>query len=402
MTVMISVAVAIMAGLLMTRLTNLFRLPDVTAYLIAGVVIGPYCLGALGIDGLGFTSFDAIDALGSLSNLALGFIAFAIGNEFRLSQLKNTGRQAAVIGVVQAITATLFVDAALIGMHFVMPDQISVPAAITLGAIATATAPAATLMVVKQYKARGELTDTLLAVVAIDDATALMFFGISTAIAKSIDRGGAESLLLTILKPLGEILASLALGAVIGFIYRWLVKWFTGRGNRLAATYAMVFACVGLGEMLGLSALLICMMLGAMLANTSRECDVIFEMTDRMTPPIFMLFFFLSGAGLDLTILPEVGLVGIVYVLFRVVGKVSGAWIGGKICHATPKTQKYLGFALVPQAGVAIGLATTAMTIVPEYGTRIRTIILCGTVIYELTGPVITKLALKKAGEIEA
>ena len=247
-----------------------------------------------------------------------------------------------------------------------------------------------------------KLTDTLLAVVAIDDATALMFFGISTAIAKTLDSGSSGSMVLTILKPLGEIAASLLIGAFIGFIYRWLVKWFTGRGNRLGVTYALVFLCIGLGEMLGLSSLLICMMLGAVLANTSRVCDTIFEMTDRMTPPIFMIFFFLSGAQLDISIIPSVGIVGIVYVVFRVVGKVSGAWLGGKICHASPKTQKYLGFALVPQAGVAIGLATTAMTVVPEYGPRIRTIILCGTVIYELTGPVITKLALKKAGEIEA
>ncbi|MCR5324640.1 MAG: cation:proton antiporter [Lachnospiraceae bacterium] len=385
---LIYLAIAILLSLLSSKLMKLVKLPNVTGYLIVGLIAGPYCLGLI--------PQGTVDSLGIIPTVALGFIAFSIGTQFKISFLKKVGKTPIVIAICESLGAVIVVDLAL-----VLTGN-DLPFSLCLGAIAAATAPAATLMVVKQYKAKGELTDTLLAVVAIDDATALMFFGISTAIAKSIDRGGAESLLLTILKPLGEILASLALGAVIGFIYRWLVKWFTGRGNRLAATYAMVFACVGLGEMLGLSALLICMMLGAMLANTSRECDVIFEMTDRMTPPLFMLFFFLSGAGLDLTILPEVGAVGIIYVLFRVVGKASGAWIGGKICHATPKTQKYLGFALVPQAGVAIGLATTAMTIVPEYGTRIRTIILCGTVIYELTGPIITKMALKKAGEIEA
>ena len=386
--ILLYLGIAILLSLLSSKLVKLIKLPNVTGYLIIGLIAGPYCLGLI--------PEKTVESLGIIPTVALGFIAFSIGAQFKLSFLKKVGKAPIVIAITESLGAVIVVDIAL-----VLTGN-DLPFALCLGAIAAATAPAATLMVVKQYKAKGELTDTLLAVVAIDDATALMFFGISTAIAKSIDRGGAESLLLTILKPLGEIIASLLLGAVIGFIYRWLVKWFTGRGNRLAATYAMVFACVGLGEMLGLSSLLVCMMLGAMLANTSRECDVIFEMTDRMTPPVFMLFFFLSGADLDLTILPSVGLVGAIYVIFRVVGKVTGAWVGGKICHVSPKTQKYLGFALVPQAGVAIGLATTAMTVVPEYGPRIRTIILCGTVIYELTGPVITKLALKKAGEIEA
>lgn len=386
--ILLYLAIAILLSLLSSKLVKLIKLPNVTGYLIIGLIAGPYCLGLI--------PEKTVESLGIIPTVALGFIAFSIGAQFKLSFLKKVGKAPIVIAITESLGAVVVVDIALV------LSGNDLPFALCLGAIAAATAPAATLMVVKQYKAKGELTDTLLAVVAIDDATALMFFGISTAIAKSIDQGGAESLLLTILKPLGEIIASLLLGAVIGFIYRWLVKWFTGRGNRLAATYAMVFACVGLGEMLGLSSLLVCMMLGAMLANTSKECDVIFEMTDRMTPPVFMLFFFLSGADLDLTILPSVGLVGALYVIFRVVGKVTGAWVGGKICHVAPKTQKYLGFALVPQAGVAIGLATTAMTVVPEYGPRIRTIILCGTVIYELTGPVITKLALKKAGEIEA
>lgn len=385
--ILMYLAIAILLSLLSSKLVKLLKLPNVTGYLIVGLLAGPYCLGII--------PAGTIGELGIIPTVALGFIAFSIGAQFKLSFLKKVGKTPIVIAICESLGAVIVVDAALI----LTGNDVSF--SLCLGAIAAATAPAATLMVVKQYKARGELTDTLLAVVAIDDATALMFFGISTAIAKSIDSGGVDSLIMTILKPLGEILASIALGAVIGFVYRWLVKWFTGRGNRLAATYAMVFLCVGLGEMLGLSALLICMMLGAMLANTSSVCDVIFEMTDRMTPPIFMLFFFLSGAQLDLSILPGVGLIGVVYVVFRVIGKVSGAWIGGKMSHASEKTQKYLGYALVPQAGVAIGLATTAMTVVPEYGSYIRTIILCGTVIYELTGPVITKMALKKAGEIE-
>lgn len=381
-------AIALLFALLSSKLMKLVKLPNVTGYLIAGLLVGPCCLGLI--------PAGVVESLGIIPNVALGFIAFSIGAEFRLSFLKKVGKAPVVIACMESLGAVLVVDAVLI-----LAGN-SVPFSLCLGAIAAATAPAATLMVVKQYKAKGEVTETLLAVVAIDDATALMCFGISTAIAKVIERGAEGSLVMTIVSPIIEIVGALLLGTVAGIIFRFLVKWFTGRGNRLAVTYMLVFACVGIGELTGLSSLLACMMLGAVLANTSNVSDMIFEQTDRMTPPIFMLFFFISGAELDLSILPEVGIIGVLYIVFRVVGKVAGAALGAKMSNASAKVRKYLGFALVPQAGVAIGLATTAMTVVPEYGPKIRTIILCGTVIYELTGPIITKLALRKAGEITA
>lgn len=379
-------AIALILALLSSKLMKVVKLPNVTGYLIIGLIAGPYCLNLI--------PQSAVDSLSIIPNVALGFIAFSIGAEFRISYLKKVGKAPVVIAIAESLGAVLVVDLALI------ITGNDVPFSLCLGAIAAATAPAATLMVVKQYKAKGELTDTLLAVVALDDATALMFFGISVAIAKTIEQGAGDSIVMTILKPVLEIVGALLLGALMGVLFRLLVKWFTGRGNRLGVTYAMIFACIGIADLLGLSSLLACMMLGAVLANTSSVSDMIFEQTDRMTPPVFMMFFFLSGAALDLSIIPEVGLIGIIYVVFRVIGKVSGAAIGGRLSHASAKVQKYLGFTLVPQAGVAIGLATTAMTVVPDYGPRIRTIILCGTVIYELTGPVITKLALKGAGEI--
>lgn len=381
-------AIAIVLALMSSKLMKIVKLPNVTGYLIIGLIAGPYCLNLI--------PASTVDSLSIIPDVALGFIAFSIGAEFRISYLKKVGKAPVVIAIAESLGAVLVVDLALI------LTGNDVPFSLCLGAIAAATAPAATLMVVKQYKAKGEVTDTLLAVVALDDATALMFFGISVAIAKTIEQGAGDSIVLTILKPVLEIAGALLLGAVFGVLFRFLVKWFTGRGNRLGITYAMVFACIGIAGLLGVSSLLACMMLGAVLANTSNVSDVVFEQTDRMTPPLFMMFFFLSGAALDVTIIPQVGLIGIIYVVFRVIGKVGGAAIGGKISHASSGVQKYLGFTLVPQAGVAIGLATTAMTVVPEYGPRIRTIILCGTVIYELTGPVITKLALKGAGEIEA
>ncbi len=380
-------AIGMIAALLSSKVMKIVKLPNVTGYLIIGLILGPYCLNLI--------PSGTVEHLGFITNVALGFIAFSIGAEFRLSYLKKVGKTPVVIAICESLGAVLVVDAALI----IAGND--VPFSLCLGAIAAATAPAATLMVVKQYKAKGEVTETLLAVVAIDDATALMFFGISVAIAQSIENGGSGSVLMTILKPVAQIFGALLLGAVTGVLFRFLVKWFTGRGNRLGITFALVFACLGISDMLGLSSLLACMMLGAVLVNTSNESEKIFEQTDRMTPPLFMMFFFLSGAGLDVSLIPKVGVIGLIYVIFRIAGKVSGAALGGKLCKASAKIQKYLGLMLVPQAGVAIGLATTAMTVVPNHGPQIRTIILCGTVIYELTGPVITKLALRAAGEIE-
>lgn len=379
-------ALALMLCLLMSKLMKVVKLPNVTGYLIIGLVFGPYCLKVI--------PADTVDTLSFIPEIALGFIAFSIGAEFRLSFLKKVGKSPVIIAILEALGAVLVVDAVLIATG-------QDPAfSVVLGAIAAATAPAATLMVVKQYKAKGPVTDTLLPVVALDDAAALMLFGLSVAIAKALESKGEFSFVTTVLSPLLEIFGALAIGAALGLVMVALCKWFTGRGNRLAITIAFIFATIGICDLLGWSQLLACMMLSAVFCNLSKASDIVFELTDRMTPPLFMLFFFLSGAALDISILPSVGPIGALYVVFRVAGKMLGSLVGAKVSGAPKVVQKYLGFTLVPQAGVAIGLATTAMAVVPDYGARIRTIILCGTVIYELTGPVITKLALKKAGEI--
>lgn len=379
-------AIALMLALLSSKVMKLIKLPNVTGYLMVGLLAGPYCLNLI--------PKGTVESLSVIPEVALGFIAFSIGSEFRISYLKKVGKAPVIIAILESVFAVLFVDTALIIGGF------DVPFSLCLGAIAAATAPAATLMVVKQYKAKGPVTQTLLPVVALDDATALMCFGISVAIAKTIENGAGNSVIKTILSPVIEITAALAIGAVFGIILKFLTVWFTGRGNRLALAYVFVFACIGLGDMFGLSSLLACMALGAVFANTAEASDKVFELTDRMTPPVFMMFFFLSGADLDISIIPQIGVIGILYILFRVFGKMTGSFIGATVSHTEPAVKKFLGFTLIPQAGVAIGLATTAMTVVPEYGPKIRTVILCGTVIYELTGPVITKLALRKAGEI--
>ena len=409
MSVLLSVSVAMLAGLLMTRVFKKIRLPAVTAYLVAGVLIGPYCLGAIGhTDGLGFPTMDAVSKLSLVSEVALGFIAFSIGNEFRLEDLKHTGKQATVIGVFQALMATLFVDLALIGLHYLMPDQISISQAITLGAIATATAPAATLMVVRQYKAKGPLTDLLLPIVALDDAVGLIVFAVSFGIAKTLVSGTVDMISILV-NPLVEILASLTLGAIMGWFLTQLEKLFNSNTNRLNMTIAFVFLTAALSMMefhvgpvtVGFSSLLVCMMLGTVFCNLCPLSHDLMDKTDRWTSPLFALFFVISGAELELNVFTSIAIVGIgvVYILFRSLGKIFGAMISAKWTKCAPNICKYLGITLLPQAGVALGMCMTAKQL-GEQGDLIRNIILFSVLVYELVGPLMTKMALTKAGDI--
>lgn len=382
-------AVALFAALIAGKIVKQMKLPNVTGYLVIGLLVGPY--------GLHILNTEIIQQFQIISEMALGFIAFSIGAEFKIAYLKKVGKAPVVIAVLEAVTATLLVDVILIVIG------VDVTLALCIGAIASATAAASTLMIVKQYKSKGPVTSTLLPVVALDDAVALMAFGISVAIAKVVSSkgNGSVSLLDTLLNPVIEIFGGLAFGAVLGVIFALLVKWFTGRGNRLAVTIGMVFFCVGAAESFGFSSLLSCMMMSTVFVNMSSQSDKIFEPVDRMTPPIYMLFFIVSGASLDIRIIPKVGIIGIVYIVFRVAGKMLGSFLGATISKADPKVRKYLGLTLIPQEGVAIGLATIAMGVVPEQGETIRTVILCGIIVCELLGPLITKATLKKAGEIE-
>jgi Kef-type K+ transport system membrane component KefB len=385
--ILTNLAIALILSLLAGKIVKKIHLPNVTGYLIIGLIAGPYCLKLL--------SIEVVEQFSIIPDIALGFIAFSIGAEFKLSYLKKVGKAPVIIAFTEAFGAVLVVDTILIATGN------DIAFSLVLGAIAAATAPAATLMVVRQYKAKGPVTEALLPVVAIDDAVALMAFGLSVAVAKAISSHGTASLSATLMEPLIEIVGGLIFGAILGVILKFLTKWYTGRGNRLSVCVAMVLLCIGVSEVAGFSPLLACMAMSAVFVNIANISETIFEQVDRVTPPIFMLFFFVSGAELDISILPTVGVIGSLYVIFRVIGKVLGASLGAWISNAEGVVKKYLGFTLIPQAGVAIGLASVAMTVVPEYGNKIRTIILCGTVIYELFGPVITKLALKKAGEIQ-
>ena len=381
MTTLLSITIALFAGLMMTRVLKHFRLPDVTSYLIAGVLVGPYCLGRLGAAGIGFQDMGQLDALGNISNAALGFIAFAIGSEFRLSALKETGKQALVVGIVQGVAAMIFVDVALIVMHFLIPDRLSLPAAITLGAIATATAPAATLMVVRQFKAKGKVTQILLPVVALDDAVGLVCFAASFGIAQAIQSGNVD-LRSILLEPVLEIVLSLLLGTLSGWLLTQLEKLFHSNSNRLNLVICFVVLTVAVsmvkfkvfGVSFGFSTLLVLMMAGTVFCNICPLSFDLMERADRWTSPLFALFFVLSGAELELGVFSDVliVLVGVVYILFRSAGKFIGAYGSTKFMKCDPVVQKYLGWTLLPQAGVALGMCVTAQALGQD-GARRRT-----------------------------
>ncbi len=412
MNTLLSVSIALLAGLLMTRLFKPLKLPSVTAYLIAGVLIGPYVIGALGIPGIGFHTMDAVHGLSLISEVALGFIAFSIGNEFRLDELKKTGKQALVIGIFQALVATLFVDIALLGVHFMMPDKLSIPQLITLGAIATATAPAATLMVVRQYKAKGPLTDLLLPIVALDDAVGLIVFAVSFGIAKTLSAGtGGIDVISIIVNPLVEIVCSLALGSVMGWVLTQLEKLFNSNTNRLNLTIAVVLLTASISMLefhigalhISFSSLLACMMLGTVFCNICDLSEDLMKAADKWTSPVFALFFVISGAELELGVFLDwaIVVIGIVYIIFRCFGKYYGTLVSAKSTKCSPEICRYLGITLFPQAGVALGMCTVASAQFGEPGVLIRNITLFAVLIYELFGPLLTRWALTKAGDIQ-
>ena len=407
--ILLSLSIALLAGLILSRLVKKLQLPAVTAYLVAGVLIGPFALGAIGVDGIGITAHQ-IEGLGIISDLALGFIAFAMGNEFRLYQLKRIGKQASVIGVFQAVFTTIIVDAALIGLHFLMPETLPLSAAIVLGAVATATAPAATLMVVKQYKAKGPVTDVLLPVVAIDDAVGLVVFAISFGVAKSLSLGAVD-IPSVVVEPLLEVVLSLALGFVMGLAFTFCERFFHSRSKRMAVSVTFVMMTVALSSLkftvlgihVGFSSLLACMMLGTVFCNFCDVSEELMDRADRWTAPILILFFVISGAELELSVFKSgaVVLVGVLYIVFRSLGKYFGAGISARATKCDSNIIKYLGITLLPQAGVALGMALKAIELGAD-GAIVRNITLFAVLVYEIVGPFLTKLALTAAGDIKA
>ena len=404
---LICLAVALVGGLLLSRLTKLMHLPAVTAYLVAGLLLGPFCLGALKLPGLGFNSLEQVEGLTVVTQTALGFIAFTIGNEFRLSQLKAMGRTAITVGILQAVITTLLVDLVLIGLHLIFPNIISLPCAITLGAIASATAPAATLMVVRQYKADGPLTRLLMLVVAIDDAVGLVLFSVSFGIATALGQGQV-SVLAVVVEPILEIILSLGLGAIMGWLLNWVEQFFHSRSKRMTISVGFVLLTVGMSMLkfqigpihCGFSLLLVCMMTGTVFCNICDTSEELMNRVDSWTMPLNILFFVISGAELDLKILanPITILVGVIYILSRTAGKYFGSNFSCRLTKLPKPIVDNLGITLLPQAGVALGMALTAGAL--PGGSLVRNVVLFAVLIYELVGPTLTKRSLIAVGEI--
>ncbi len=426
MSVLLCLSIALLVGLLLSRLAKKVNLPAVTAYLVAGILVGPYLLGQIPLEGLGFTAtiIDGkvkshfIESFTILSDVALGFIAFAIGNEFRLTQLKKIGKQATIIGILQAVITTVLVDIALIALHFIIPEKFPLEAAIILGAIASATAPAATLMVVKQYKAKGPVTDILLPVVALDDAVGLLLFAISFGVAKAL-MAGTVSVISILVEPLLEIVLSVGLGAAMGYVFSFCERFFHSRSKRLAVSVSFVFLTIALSKLkfniggvhIGFSSLLVCMMLGTIFCNICDFSEELMDRVDRWTAPLFVIFFVTSGAELDLSVFTSgyIVLIGVVFILSRSLGKYTGAYASAKLAKCDDNIVKYLGITLLPQAGVALGMANMVKASAEFTSTPtgllaaeiVISITLFAVLIYEIVGPALTKMALTKAGDIQ-
>ena len=414
---LISMAIAMFSGLLMTRVLRPLKLPEVTAYLIAGVLIGPFLLGRLGLNYEGTKIWFGIskemvegNALKLVTAVALGFIAFSIGNEFRLSELKKIGKPALVIGILQAVAATALVDIVLVIIHFIVPDKLSLSAAIVLGAIASATAPAATLMVVKQYNAHGELTSLLLPIVALDDAVGLIIFAVSNGVGQALEPGGTLSAVTILANPIIEIVLSLSTGALLGLIFAYISKLFKSRHNNVMLAISFVIVAVGISSIehtfandakIGFSSLLVCMMMGTMYCNVCKTSEMTMENTDKWTPVVFLLFFVISGAELDLTVFTDgiIILIGIIYILVRCAGKYFGTFGSCALMKCSKNARNYLGITLFPQAGVALGMCAIAAETLQD-GALIKSIVLFAVLVYEIVGPMLTKIALTASGDI--
>ena len=384
--IIFEVALMILSGIIFGRLAKFAKLPNVTGYLIAGLILGPSFLNLV--------PATMVNGFAVISDIALAFIAFSIGSEFNLTYFKKVGVAPLVIAVFEALGAVIIVTVTLILCGF------DIKLSLLLGAIAAATAPAQTIMVINQYKAKGSLTSMLMSVVAIDDAVALVGFGFAVTIVNTMSSTVDTNIILSILSPLYEIFISVVIGGVFSILMKLIFKFFKKPSNVICITIAFVLITYYLAEKIHGSPLLSCMMLGAVLVNIYSKTDTVVKISESFTPPIFMIFFVISGAGFEVSAIAGIGVIGMIYVVMRVIGKIGGAWLGGKLTKQEDKICKYLGPTLMPQAGVALGLIVVAGNVIPEFAPQIRVVILCSTFIYSIIGPVAAKIALEKSGEI--
>lgn len=383
----ISIAIMLFAGFLLTRLTKLIKLPNVTAYIVAGILIGPYCLNLIPTNFVTNTSF--------LADVSLAFIAFSTGEFFRFDTLKKNGGKVVVITVFEALLASILV---FIVSYFIM--HLALPFSIVLGALAAATAPASTMMTIRQTNSKGDFVDTLLQVVALDDVVGLIAYSVAISIAMASVAGSFS--FISVIKPILINLAALVVGGLFGFLMKLLMPKNRSKDNRLIISIALLFTYCGLCSLVDVSPLLGCMCMSTIYINITND-DKLFKQLNYFTPPILLLFFVRSGVSFDLKALVSssaigsvpIIVIGVVYFFVRIVGKYGGAYLGSLIVKKDKKVRNYLGLALIPQAGVAIGLAAMgARTIGGEVGAALETIILASSVLYELIGPACAKLSL--------
>ena len=405
---MLGLTVILLTGLLFGKLAKWLNIPNVTGYLLGGFIIGPGFLRLFFPAFPGVIGEDFIHALKIIADIELAFIAFSIGAEFKLEYLKRLGPAPVIIAILESFFAVVFVTLGLIAFGF--PLYI----ALAFGAVGGATAPAATVMVIRQYKAKGPLTEMIYSVVALDDASGLIFFGIVTAIIKILTGQSTGDIGWLIALPVLEILSSILFGALLGFALKYLTNWYTGRGNRIAVVIALIFLSIGVARYVngnfnfGLSSLMAGMAMGMVYTNVSKHVDTVMPLVERITPPFVIMFFVLSGADIQLGNFNLSALaILVIYLIFRVGGKIFGSFLGARISKAGKQVEKYLGFGLLPQGGIALGLSILMLDIIPTDlglpydGGLLRVVVIGAVFISEVFGPILLKEVLIKAKEVQ-
>lgn len=402
----LGLAVLLLTGLAFGKLSKRLHIPNVTGYLLGGFLIGPGFFSLFFPQFQGIVTLEYVETLKIIADIELAFIAFSVGTEFRFEYLKRLGPAPIVIAILESLFAVIFITVGLLLFGF--PLYI----ALAFGAVGGATAPAATVMVIRQYKAKGPLTEMIYSVVALDDASGLIFFGLATAMIHVLIGTTAQPIWWMIVLPILEILVAMAVGLIAGFLLVWLTNVFTGRGNRISVVIALLFILIGVSRLVmhlyafEMSSLLMAMFAGAYFTNRSKHVETIMPLVERITPPLIILFFVLSGADIQLNAFgwSALGVLAI-YLVFRVAGKLFGTFVGGQVVHVEPKIKKYLGFGLLPQGGIALGLSILMLDILPADtglafdGQFLRIVIIAAVFISEVFGPILLKVALIRSKE---
>lgn len=388
--IFLKLGIIIITGMIGGKVAGFFKLPNISGYIVGGLLIGPSLFNII-------EAGEVESSFKLLNDFALAAIAFGIGNEFLWEHIKKIGKNIMIITLLQVIGTMLFV---FFTMFTIFNQDLSF--SLITASIAAATAPAGIVLIIRELKAKGPLVNTILPVVAIDDALGLMAFGISLSIVKLIKIGGDFSILKMISSPLIEIAGSLLLGSLLGVLLSIVSKRAKGKEQLLSIVIVFIIFGGSLSEILNLSSLLTCMMMGTMVTNLIRNSNRIFDLVSDFTPPVYILFFTLAGASLDISVLSKVGFLGIGYIIARICGKIIGSGIGAKLVKAPENVVKYLGMSLLPIGGVSIGLVGIVNSELPNMGLKVSTVVLFSVLVFDIIGPILTRAGIVKSGEENA